>query len=267
MANLQLNDERYNVLVKKYLDDGINYPTAMSKAIFDIMGVKIDKPNDILALSYIKEIIKNKYEITPISIKRTNDYHSENITSSIISANLIRKLLREKKDISSYVPMNVNEYINRDITIDQAYNYLVYNVINNKDKLRDYLTVSEGIENRILNNIYKTDNWSDLVMSIKTKRYTYNKINRMLLHILLNISKDDNDYMTYIRILGFNQVGRKYLNKIKKEIKIPVFTNYKPNGLKVFDIEYRSTLVYAIIVNDFSLIDKEYKNKPIIINK
>ena len=220
--------------------------------------------NDLLALSYIKEIIKNDYAITPVSIKRTNEYHGRDINSRIISANLIREILNKHEDISLYVPKMTNEYIIKNINLDNAYSYLLYNIINNKDILNKYLTVDEGIENRLLNEIYKVNDWNSLVMKIKTKRYTYNKINRMLLHILLNIYKEDNNNEIYIRILGFNNKGQNYLNKIKKEIKIPVFTNYKPKLLNVFDIEYRSTFIYAIIVNDLSLIEKEYKSIPII---
>ena len=266
MANTSLNNKKYDELVKKYLDKGLNYPTAKSKAIYDLTNKKIDKPNDLLALSYIKEIIKNNYNITPISIKRTNNYHSKEIDSNIISANLIRELLNNDKDINLYIPEITNRFIIKNLNINNAYNYLLYNIENNKKELANYLTVDEGIENRILNSIYKTNNFEDLIMMIKTKRYTYNKIKRMLIHILLNIKKTDNDYQTYIRILGFNKKGRNYLNKVKKAINIPVFTNYKPNVLNVFDIEFRSTFIYALIVNDKSLIEKEYKSIPIIID-
>ena len=75
LANTQINNQEYDLLVKNYLNEGINYPTATSKALFRLTNIKIDKPNDLLALSYIKEIIKNNYAITPVSIKRTNDYH------------------------------------------------------------------------------------------------------------------------------------------------------------------------------------------------
>ena len=258
MANTSLNNKKYDELVKKYLDKGLNYPTAKSKAIYDLTNKEIDKPNDLLALSYIKEIIKNNYNITPVSIKRTNNYHAKEIDSNIISANLIRELLNDNKDISSYIPKTTNKYIIKDLNINNAYNYLIYNIENNKKELTKYLTVDEGIENRILNSIYKTNNFEDLIMMIKIKR--------MLIHILLNIKKTDNDYQTYIRILGFNKKGRNYLNKIKKEINIPVFTNYKPNILNVFDIEFHSTFIYSLIINDKSLIEKEYKSIPIIID-
>ena len=66
-------------------------------------------------------------------------------------------------------------------------------------------------------------------MNIKTKRYTYNKINRMLIHILLDIKKEDNNQEIYLRVLGFNQNGRNYLNKIKKHTSLPIYIGYKKN--------------------------------------
>ena len=266
LAKIQLSDNKYDELVKKYLAEGINYPTAMSKALNDIANIKIDTPNDLLALSYIKEIIKNNYPITPISIKRTNDYHSKKITSSIINASLIRDLFRQDKDISKYVPEITLKYLNKKANINNAYNYLIYNIINNKKHLNEYLTIDEGIENRILKQIPISNNWHELVMNIKTKRYTYNKINRMLTHLLLNIKKEDNTKETYIRVLGFNNNGKAYLNTIKKKINEPIYTNYKPNKSNVLDLEYHATYIYSLIINDLSLIQKEYKNKPIIKN-
>ena len=111
LANIQLNNNNYDELVKKYLEEGINYPTAMSKALKVLSSITIDKPNDLLGLSYIKEIIKNNYNITPISIQRTNDYHETNINNNIISANLIRKLHQEQKDITKYIPKYPSNYL------------------------------------------------------------------------------------------------------------------------------------------------------------
>ena len=264
LANIQLNDKKYDELVKKYLDTGINYPTAQSKALKDITNINIDKPNDLLALSYIKEIIKNNYNITPISIKRTNDYHSKIVESNIVNASLIRKMIVENKDISKYVPNLTLKYINKDISIDNAYKYLLYMIINNKEHLNEYLSVDEGIENRLTKQISNSNTWEELVMNIKTKRYTYNKINRMLIHLLLGIKKTNNIKDIYIRILGFNTKGRNYLNKIKKNITVPIFTSYKPNKVNSLDIEYKSTYIYSLITNNLSLIKKEYQNKPII---
>ena len=65
---------------------GVNYPTALNK----ITSETINKPNDLLAISYIKAIIKNGYDIEYVSIKRTNDFHDLTSNDKIISASNIR---------------------------------------------------------------------------------------------------------------------------------------------------------------------------------
>lgn len=267
LANIQLNNKEYNNIVKNYLDNGINYPTALSKALSDITNTTINKPNDLLGLSYIKEIIKNDYKITPVTIKRTNDYHSKDINSNIINASLIRKLLIEKNDITNYIPNNTYKYL-KLLSLNDFYPYLKYQIINNSNKLNNYQTVDEGIENRIIKNIYKSSNYNELVMNIKTKRYTYNKINRMLLHILTNFTKEEAQSIKidYIRLLGFTNAGQKYLNSIKKDINIPIITRYKPNISNLLDLEFRANSIYAFVTNNFELIKLEYNSKPIIKN-
>ncbi len=264
LADTQLHNSKYDKLVKMYLDKGINYPTAMSKALYDLTNKMISEPNDLLALSYIKEIKRNNYNIEPISIKRTNDYHSKDINNEILPASLIRELYRNNKDISKYVPKSTQKCLNKPINDNDIYNYLLYIITLYSENLGDYLTVDEGIHNRIIKSIRNSHDLDELINKIKTKRYTYNKIKRMLIHILLGIKKEDNNYDTYLRIMGFNKRGRKYLNSIKKNMGIPVFDGYKPNVSNVLDIEFKSTCVYALITNNKDLIEREYKYKPII---
>lgn len=263
LAKIQIDNKEYDNIVKNYLSKGLNYPTAMSKALENISNIKIDKPNDLLALSYIKEIIKNNYKITPISIKRTIDYHSSDIVNNITSGSNIRTLIQEKKDITNYIPTYPINYIENKLNLNYAYPYLKYSIIKNINSLDKYLTIEEGIENRIKKYIYECNNWQSLVMKIKTKRYTYNKINRMLTHILLGYTKEENTQKDcYTRVLGFNKKGRKYLNTIKKQTNI--IYGYKKNLSNSLDIEFRSTCIYALITNNTKLIDLEFKNKPII---
>ena len=105
-------------------------------------------------------------------------------------------------------------------------------------------------------------------LSCKTKRYTYNKLNRMFTHILTNFKKEDNEELeiNYVRLLGFNKRGRSYLNKIKKDMKIPVVTVYNKINDKIFNIEKRLSYIYSLlIVNSDSYLEEENKNKPIIL--
>ena len=262
-AKTQINNSKYDELVQKYLLAGVNYPTALGNALKEMIGYTTDKPNDLLAISYIKEIIKNNYKIEPVGIKRTNDYHGKEIKSSIVNASLIRDMLDKNMDVSKYVPIETYKCLNMK-NFDNGYLLLKYNISNNENRLYEYLTVDEGIENRILKYYKDCDNWCALVNLIKTRRYTYNKVNRMLMHILLNIKKIDNDREIYLRVLGFNDIGRNYLKQIKKDID--VINTCKQGINKALDIEINATYIYSLVTGDNSLIEREYKNKPIIFH-
>ncbi len=263
IAKTQINNPKYDVLVKKHLDNGINYPTALSKALKEILNYTTNEPNDLLAISYIKEILRNNYNIKAVSIKRTTSYHNKEINSTILNASLLRNMFNNKKEINNYLPKNTIKYL-YNINKENYFSYLKYKIITSKN-LSIYQTVDEGIENRITKEITKANSWEELTKKIKTKRYTYNKINRMLIHILTNFTKEEANNLTidYIRILGFNKKGKQHLNKIKKGLNLPIITNYKSNISKILDIEFRITKVYSLPLNN-SLITQEYTNKPII---
>lgn len=272
LADIQINNVDYNKLVQKYLDEGINYPTAMSRALKDLNNKSINKPNDLLALSYIKEIKLNGYDIKPISIKRTNSYHSHDLTHLISSATSIRDAISNNIDISQYVPNKVLDYINYDINLEKYFPLLKYKIISDINCLDRYQTVDEGLENRIKKVIYGVNSYEDLIFKLKTKRYTYNKIKRMLIHILCGFTKEEaikyKDNI-YIRLLGFNDIGSSYLNDIKKDISIPVISNFS-KGKDLLDLEFRVNAIYSSIFDESvksSMIDMEYKCRPIMINK
>ena len=268
LANIQLNSKEYDKNVKKYLDKGINYPTAMSKALKDISNVFVASPNDLLGLSYTKEIIKQNANINIHPIKRTVGYHDIIENNNFASASLIRNKLLNNENISNLVPYKSNNIIkNTNLHFTNNYfNLLKYKILTDS-QIEKYQTVDEGIENRIYKYIIKSESIDDLINNIKTKRYTYNKIQRMLTHILCGFTKEEaaNINNEYIRILGFSNIGKKYLNTIKKELTLPIIFNYKKNISKILDIEFRTTCVYASILKEkdkINLIEKEIKEKP-----
>ena len=268
LANIQLYDKKYNKLVKEYLDEGINYPTALSKALYDITNKKIDKPNDVLALSYIREIKKIDSDIKPISIKRNNDYNSLELNDGMTSASSIRYALYNKENIKNYIPEETEECLNNPVFNENYFSLLKYKILTEED-LSIYQTVDEGIENRLKKYIVNSKTLEEFILKIKTKRYTYNKLNRMFNHIICNFTKEEAerlDTIEYIRILGFSYNGQDYLNKIKKEIDLPIITRFT-SDYEILNIEYRTTCVYATIMNEkdkIKLIESEYKNPPII---
>ena len=261
-AQTQLNNPEYDILVKKYLSDGFNYPTALNKALKSLVNIEITEPNELLALSYIKEIISNKLNIDIFNIKRTNDYHDIESNESIVSASNIRNKLINNIDIKDKVPSDVYDILKNIKFNNKYFEFLKYK-INSESDLEKYLDVDEGLSTRIRNAINESNNLEELIQNIKTKRYTYNKISRMLNHILCSFTKNERDdvkNIEYIRILGFNDTGQRHLNNIKNDLTINILNKYD-TSYKALEIEKRVSLIYSMIIND--IMDAEIKNKPI----
>ena len=269
MAKTQIENKEYDKLVKKYLDEGINYPTAMNKALHKLTGMEVNESNDLLGLSYIKEIIRQKADIEYITIKRTNKYLGTDLRSSIASSTAIRQALLDFKNVYKYIPKQTKRCINKDMFFMQEYFDLLKYKIYSSNDLSIFLDVDEGIENRIMKVIDDVTTYDELVESVKTKRYTYNKINRMFCHILCGFTKELRDKFTtstYIRILGFSKNGQKYLNKIKKDTSIPIITKFIKND-DILDFEMKVLKIYISKLNNkkkHEYIDMEYKSKVII---
>lgn len=263
LAKTQINNQEYDKLVKKYLQEGLNYPTALSNSLKDLTGTTTNTPNDLLAISYIKEIIKNNYQITPITIKRTTNYHETNSTEKITSASNIRNLIKENKDYSNTVPQITHDFITlNSINYEKYFQLLKYKIITDNDLSR-YQTVDEGLENRLKKVIDNCNTLDELITSIKTKRYTYNKLNRMLLHILISLTKEraKEQEIKYLRILGFTEKGRSYLNKIKKDLTIPLITKVNKNNYELLKLELTVSKFYQLLSNQNTT--KDDLEKPV----
>lgn len=271
IAKTCINNKKYDKLVKSYLQEGMNYPTALSKAIYDLTKKKISKPNDILGLSYIKEIIKLNSNIKPISIQREDNFNDSFLYDNITSSTSIREHLKNGQQIINQVPDFVKPYLEQKLHfIDDYFSLLKYKILTCNTSLDIFQTVDEGIENRIMKFILHSNSYNELMLKIKTKRYTYNKLNRMFTHILCNFTKEEASQFSnieYIRVLGFNSKGRSYLNSIKKELNIPIITSITGLQNKMLDLEWRVTCAYASILEEAEatkLIEMEYKSSPII---
>ena len=259
IANIKINNKEYDKIIKKLINDGKSYPDASFTALNKLTNITINKPNDILALSYVEEIISNNYKINPISIKRINNYHDKEI-NNICSATAVRNAVLNNTDISNSVPKTTLDYLKEPIFIDKYFKLLKYKILYTND-LSIYHDVNIEISSRIKNFINVSNTYDELINKVKTRRYTYNKIKRILLYILLDIKKDIKVY-DYIRPLGFNNKGSKYLNGIKKHLTLPLISNYNKNK-DLLNLEYTSDSIYALGFNNpLEELKKEY-NKPI----
>lgn len=259
IAKTQINNDEFDKLVKIYSKMGNNYPTAIHNAIYDLTGKEIDTPNDLLGVSYLKAIYKNNYKIKAETIKRINNYHELELNSTFSSATSIREALKRDEDVSEHIPSEVTPYLNDLHFIDDYFSILKYKIITCND-LSIYQTVDEGIDKVIKKEIENANSYEELINLVKSKRYTYNKIKRMLLHILCNFTKEmaiSFKNINYIRILGFNDKGRNYLSKIKRDLDIPLISKINKEKDSMLNFEIETTKIYDIL-NNSNLVKNEF---------
>ncbi len=267
IAQAQLFDEHFSECLQAYLKRGVNYPTALNLALKETCKADVVLPNDLLAVSYIKEILRQQAGIDVVAISRTNSYHEQELVGKISSATSIRAALVQDKDVSLAVPKEVLNLFNQKRFFTENYfPFLKYQIYQSPD-LSVYLDVDEGIENRILKVIDSCSTLEELIFKVKTKRYTYNKLNRMFTHILCGFTKEDRkafEHIPYLRILGFSEVGQEILKEIKKDCPLPIYTTFQKD-IPAFQLEKKVTAIYASVLEEDEkqkLIAQEYQNKP-----
>ena len=271
LVETELSNPDFDNLVQVYLRMGYNYPTSLSKALEDITGDCFKLPNDILGISYVKAIFSNNYKITPHTIKRTNDYHSKELDNmSINSATSIREALLNNKDIKDSVPSITYSYLKdkKIPKLDDYFNLLKYKIISCND-LTIYNLVDSGIATKLKKEILNSYSFDELINKVKSKNLTYSRLSRTLIYILCDYTKDmakKFKEVKYIRLLGFSNKGRDYLNKIKKAVDIPIISKFTREKDKMLEYEYQITKIYSLAFDkekSKSLIEAYYKMKPI----
>ena len=196
-------------------------------------GIKLGAGGLIRA--YSNSVRKTIDKVDIISYKK---YIEVSIEVNYDNKKLLESIVKDyeviNKDYKDTIPNETYNSLNLDKNyLDRYFFLLKYKLINEINDLNKYLDVKEGIDIRIKKVIYKVHTYQELIDNIKTKRFTYNKLNRMFLHIFFNVLKEDNNKpLNYIRILGFNQKGRLYLKTIKNDLTIPLITNYKEELIK-----------------------------------
>lgn len=264
-----INSEYYHEMIKKYLDKGLSYSASSYKVIQDLFEDDEIKdnftlPNNTLGVQYLNSLDKLNANINVTLIKRIeNNYFDEEITSKISSATAIRNKIIKSEDVSLYHPKFKTQYnfIDLNLAYNNIFQLIKFQLITkDNNDLQKILTVSEGIENRLINMISISRNYNEFLKNVQTRRYTLNKVKRLLIHILLNTSKyyNENNY-SYIRLLGLNEVGRRYLRLLNKDIKNKIITSFKNTDDYNALMELKATKIYGLITNNDNLYLEEYK--------
>lgn len=265
---LKNHEVQFDKAVQFHLNKGHSFPKA-SHLSYEEIGLKqIDmfKPNNILGFSYVKTILNHNMNIKPLTIKRLqNDFHDKEITHHIASATSIRESLttegltdKVSKTFPDQTLTILDKYKQQTGTWhswDDYFPFLLYRIMTmSADQLRCIQGVDEGLEHRIKRVAEKADSFTNLMERMKTKRYTWTRLQRMFTHILTHTLKDDYDAMhdqtvPYIRLLGMTSTGQQYLNSIKKDINIPLITQLTRNHQLAID-EKASRTYYTILTSD-----------------
>ena len=227
IATISLTKE-FELSLKEFLAEGFSYPTAFSKALFN---EKLGS-NDILALEYLKAIKTINSKIEACCIKREKTGYYDNEKDNFASASYIRKVLldtNEKKEnklnkIKNLVPEFSYKILEENFGVfsclNDFYDLMKYNIIKNYSTLKNIQDLEIGLENRLYKYSLENLSFSDFFDKILSKRLTISRLQRILLHSLLDLTEELTDKVKnkvpYVKILGFSNRGQEYLNYLKK---------------------------------------------------
>jgi predicted nucleotidyltransferase len=283
---LAKHQTQFQEKVKEHNALGYSYPKSLSLSFQALEPasalVDLAKPNNILGLQYIAAINRQGSGMQPITIQRKNaDYHDEHFSSeSIASATSIRKSLFSNESnmdsIQSYLPRSSFElllrYKNHYGQFHSWGDYwplLKYKLLQSSPKeLADAHEVEEGLENRLLEHVLHAHSFQDFMRRIKTKRYTWTRLQRVCLHILMNVKRSEMQAgrtAKYLRLLGMSAQGRAYLQKKKKTFELPLVS--KPSASKeLIEIDIKASRIYSLGLKgnlQGRLLQEEFSQPPI----
>jgi len=273
--SIQKNEEEtFNCLVKQFMDAGNSYAKATSDAFSHILtsekNIDMSQPNNILGFQYMKAILSQNSSIQAQTIKRfASHYHDETFNDQhIASATSIRKQLFSEEGsfttIEPFLPQATTSLLanykqNYGIlhNWEQYFSFFKYRLMTmSPGDLRHIYEIEEGLEHRILSKIQNSSSFYSFMEALKTKRYTWTRLQRACTHILTNTTKEDirsaniEQHAPYIRLLGMSQKGQTYLSKNKKKIELPILTHTKTFDHAALDIEKKANSVYFSIMHE-----------------
>ena len=263
-------------MISQLTKTGMNYPSARSEAYrrlrrdtgkerLEAELAVLDSPNDILAIEYIR----NLRSAVPVCVKREGAGYSEGIDRglSFQSAGAIRNELCGGKDpasVGEYVPECTLSAISRErLTFPDEWSLLLRYAaaMASAETIEDCPSAGEGLGNLIKKYAGGADGpekWGDIVKAVKSKRYTYTRISRLCMQLVLGMTRStlSAEKPLYIRVLGFNEKGRKILAGLKSEgaQELPVITNINKeaqdlseDAARMLALDVRAADVYNLV--------------------
>ena len=295
--------KEYKLSLDSELKKGLSFPKARENALKKYMSStkNLDQnldsndlsfmasSNNILAIEYLKALKKYKSKMIPITIKRKDSGHlNSDYTGSISSATSIRNMLKTNntKNIKNVLTptsygilkdeLKAGHYVSDISLFEKTIMYKLRTM--SLVEIANLPDVYEGLENSIKKAANSCNSVEDFVNIVRSKRYTETRIRRILLYTLLGITKKDmaisKRTTPYIRVLGFNENGKKLISQISKNnpnlsviTSTKKFIDSKPNrNLKtMLDIDINSTNIYTLGFTNDSWSNLDFSQKVISI--
>ena len=239
IASAMLTREYEDTLIDE-ISDGSSYPVACEKSIQKMLGEQykdeLKFPNNLLAVEYVKSLIRLGSEIDPHGIERVGAAHdSDDKNDQFMSASAIRQSLKDQgvEAIRGYAPCTTADLFSACASLGKSpcdFARLERAVLAklrtlSADDLREIPDVSEGLENRIIDTVKVSSTLNELIENIKTKRYTHSRIRRIIIRAFLGLTSQFSALPPpYARILALNERGREIIKEAKKSASIPIIT-------------------------------------------
>lgn len=274
--------QEYRELLKKHLDSGLDFPTARSLSLSETLGGHsgyLETSNSILGIEYCKSLLRLGSRIKPVAVQRSGSIYTETeLSREFSSATSIRKHLRSGMDIAdleTQVPVNVLTTLKNLMQQGGSFSeaeamlpYLRYRCFTDPDALRNLPDVAEGLENRILRAAETAGSFESLIDAVKTKRYAYTRISRIMTQFFIGFDRFDTAVMRkqepeYARVLGFSKKGAEILREAKKTSKIPLVTKVRENEFRTMDLELQATRAYSLIKPGIRF-NEDFFRKPVM---
>ena len=284
------NEDTLYKEISKYTANGISYAAARQKVVEKLTdkdtAAMLTSSNNILAVEYLKAIIKNNYAIKPYTVQRQGDsYNDTDIRSEYASATALRENLKAD-NISEYIPVkaglilssNTNYIYPDDITevlftrlldILFASNYdknvFIENVMQYPDVSKEiagrlYKSAMDMITRTVPQGAESKDNglfsFGSLCEHIKTKEVPLSRIKRALVRITLGFDKKHMEKYAnepYIRVLGFDKKGQEYLSYIRKTVEAPLITKTADYKEMLLDDIHAANIYNMIVVGKYGV--------------
>ena len=245
----KINEEEY----KKLLKTGLNHAKINSV----LYGLESNNPNFSLAYSYYKAIRETGLDIKMVPVKREGQgLNSSNISGEVhLSATTIRNNINDEK-IEKYLSKEMVADLRKEAIAseDALFPYLKYKIVSlGKAGIEQIYDVSEGLENRIYEAALKAKSYSNLVELIATKRYSNKKIQRVLLHILTNTTKEnykENFSTNNFRVLAVKKHKAAIIREINREGKISLHPLLNSKNSMKFEQDIKVARIYEMLFSN-----------------